>query len=275
MAKLHFDRNDDFRAIIRRPVEQIPTGWTNYVFRTTGRGPQYVVRFPRDEYWVETIKKEHWFNKFIRGKVPVQVVKLRLKRCGGDNPPHTPRFYSIHKLIHGQTLTEAFPRMTDAQKRVLASDIVKYIRALNAVDIKKIKLPLFSTFCEGVARQTNDPTFNYKEIFAPLYKCEVDETKLVLTHGDFNIGNIIVDDNMRMVAVLDYAFACRFVPAYADLAVVLTRLPRPFHDILVAEYENTGEKLDRALLDAIINVRLEIEKDYARYMVKTHPDIQF
>ncbi|MCL2621747.1 MAG: hypothetical protein FWD32_01800, partial [Firmicutes bacterium] len=73
MENKFFTLADNFDTLIKSKlnnvvsISKIPTGWTNYVFTaTTKSGAEYIFRFPRDYYWVDTLEKENWFNKFIK-----------------------------------------------------------------------------------------------------------------------------------------------------------------------------------------------------------------
>jgi len=270
MTKQYFDLNDDFEAIIKSQIKtvveicKIPTGWTNYVYKaTTKRGAAYIFRFPRNDFWVASLKKEIWFNKFIKDKVSFKTVNLKYKK-------HQGRGYSMHRFLNGFTLTEAYPQMNETQKRELSRDIATYIQELSRVDVSAVKLPLFSEFHIGLARQNDDKDYNYMEIFVPLFRKEKDG--LVLVHGDFNPGNILVNKKFKMIAVLDYAFASRSAGP-ADLAVLLARTPPEFREYIISEYDKTSDEKISVVLDEFINVRLEVEKDQIKYMARCHKDV--
>jgi len=275
MAKQHFDLNDDFEAIIKTQLRnvaeicKIPTGWTNYVYKaTTQKGASYIFRFPRHDFWVESLKKEVWFNKFIKDKTKFKTVNIKYKKFDG-------RGYGVHRFVKGITMAEGYQQMATKQKQILARDITNYILSLQAVDVREIDLPTFSEFHIGLADVNGDEKYNYMEIFKPLFDKEKDKKKLVLVHGDFNPGNILVNKKFKMIGVLDYAFAS-VSAGPADLAVLLTRPPyrTDFYNYMIAEYEKASKKkVDKKMLDEFIKARVEIEADYVKYMARCHKDV--
>lgn len=271
MTKLYFDLNDDFEAIIKArlrnviDVSKIPTGWTNYVYKaTTQNGASYIFRFPRHDFWIDSLKKEVWFNRFIKDKTGFKTVNIKYKKLGK-------RGYGMHRYINGMSLTEAFPLMNEHQKRRLAADISAYIIKLRDVNVSELKLPTFSEFLAGLAQVNGDKDYNYMEVFKPLMKKEKNTSYLV--HGDFNPGNILVNKKFKMIAVLDYAFAS-LSDGPADLSVLLARTPKDFRDLMISEYEKvSNQEVDRRVLDDYIQVRLDVEKDYINYMARCHKDV--
>jgi len=102
---------------------------------------------------------------------------------------------------------------------------------------------------------------------------EKEKSNMVLVHGDFNPGNILVNKSFKMIAVLDNAFAS-LSAGPADLSVLLARTPKEFRDLMIGEYEKkTGSKVDKRVLDDFIDIRFEVEKDYIKYMARCHPDV--
>lgn len=275
-----FKITDDFEAIIKGTVKdivgisKIPTGWTNYVFKAvTKTNHAYVFRFPRNNFFAKALEKEIIFAKFIKDKINFATVNLEYKE-------HKGRGYSVHSFIDGFSLTEAYPLMNAQQKRILARDVAAYIATMQKVGdsllASKIPapcaLPKFSDFLIGLAAVNSDPNYNYMEIFAPLLAQE--KACNFLVHGDLNPGNIVVDKNYKMIAVLDYAFvsySCNLI----DLACTTARLPRDFRDIMIKEFEiATKTTVSGSELDALINIRFEVEMDYIRYMAVHHPDVE-
>lgn len=271
MTKQYFNLKDDFEAIIRARLKgvaeicKIPTGWTNYVYKATVQsGAAYIFRFPRHDFWVESLKKEVWFNKFIRDKISVKTANIKYKEFEG-------RKFSMHRFIKGLTLTEAYPQMTEKQKKILARDIADYILSLRAVNVRGLGLPTFSEFLIGLSHVNNDKNYDYMNLFKPLLGKE--KSNIVLVHGDFNPGNIVVNKKFKMIAVLDYAFAS-LSAGPADLSVLLARTPKDFRGLVLCEYEKkTGKKINSNVLDSFINVRIEVEKDYIKYMARCHLDV--
>jgi aminoglycoside phosphotransferase (APT) family kinase protein len=267
MIKKYFDLSDDFESIIFNnlvgvlEIAKIPTGWTNYVFVATTKNGKYVFRFPRNNFFSEALEKEIDFNRFIRNKIAVKTPNLQKKLAGG-------RPYSMHKMIAGSVLTEIYNKLTLDEKKQLASDIADYLVALQKIKPTKFKLEPVSIFLTNLAK-VNNADYNYS-ILNPLKEME---KRAVLSHGDFNPGNIILGNNRRLLAVLDYAFVSYSCPEN-DLSRVIGRLPKDFRDIMIHAYElksyTTIHNLD---IDKLIYIWKYVEEDYIDYMRKCHPDV--
>ena len=274
MKKDYFTLQDDFVAIIKSQVpdcvniEKIPTGWTNYVFRANcADGSALVFRFPRNNFFAEALKKEIVFTPYVKKLLTVNTIDITYKF-------HDGRGYSIHNFINGYTLTESCLLMNEQQIKVFCDDIANYINQLRQVDVTKVpdlRQETLSQFLIDLATVNNDPDYDLG-LFNPLIQQE--QKQLVTTHGDFNPGNIILDKDYKLVAVLDYAFICRSAPL-ADLSVLLARVPAKFHTPLITSYQNvTKQKVDKHELGQLVQIRKEVELDYIKYMLREHPDVK-
>jgi aminoglycoside phosphotransferase (APT) family kinase protein len=273
MTKNYFDLDDDFEGIIREQLDthditKIKTGWTNYVYKATTNDGAYVFRFPRNDFFASALIREVEFTKYIKGKTGFASTDIEYKK-------HDGRGYSVHKFMSGYTLTEAYTSMTVKQKRTLATDIARYIYTLQNTKIIGMELPVFSDFLCGLAKVNNDDEYDCDEIFKSLYQQEeAMGSKLLLTHGDFNPGNILLNENYEMFAVLDYAFIS-YSCALPDLACVIARVPADFKDMLIQEYENiSNTHVEIEKLNDLIYIRQEVEKDYIKYMARCHKDVE-
>lgn len=85
-------------------------------------------------------------------------------------------------------------------------------------------------------------------------------------HGDLNPGNIIIDENNHIAAVIDFGFA-GFGNKYFDIARIIGRLPVGFKNEIINSYESISkEKLDYKLLDTEIDIWNDIDGGYINYM---------
>ena len=71
MNTVFYTVNDDFKAIVESTVgeiaqmNQISTGWTNFVFDVKTNNGSYIFRFPRNSFFAGVLEKEVAFSKFI------------------------------------------------------------------------------------------------------------------------------------------------------------------------------------------------------------------
>ena len=269
MEQKFFTLQDDFHAIIKlnlpnvTEVHKIPTGWTNYVFRAkTKSGRNYIFRFPRNDFFANCIILEGPINRFIRNKVGVKTANLKLLTDKG-------RTFSMHPMIKGKVLQDAFPKLNQDQKKQLATDIAKYISSIQKIKPPGYTCPTASVFLAGL-EEVNGKGYGEKAL-ERLRQMEVQTMTPV--HGDLNPGNIIVDDSGQIVAVLDYAFltcSCKL----HDLARICGRLPSDFRETMVAAFEKEfNTKVNTDDMDYLIDLWTVIENDYKDYMFRCHPDI--
>ena len=268
-----FTINDNFDRIIRQhlanivSIEKIVTGWTNFVFiAKNARGVRYICRFPRNDFFADCLLKEIPFNRFVRNKVKVKTTWQNMHTdCG--------RAFSVHRMIPGAVLQDAYPNMTNEQKRTLAKDLATYICAFQEIKLKPMPVghASASEFLINLGTVNNSPDFD-KTRFDGLIRMEAQHS--VPVHGDLNPGNIIVDESGRMIAVLDYAFVTHSAPIN-DVARIIGRLPSCFRPLMISAYQTaSGHNVDEADMDYLIDLWTYVENDYKEYMIRECPDIK-
>lgn len=261
----HFSVNDDFERIIKGvfpsadKICQVSTGWTNFVFVVKVQKEKYVFRFPRNDFFLKVLKKEAKFCDFLQNlKLKVQTPKLKLFFDKG-------RVFSVHKMIEGKPLSCC--HLLPHQKRRLAKDSCEFLKTLSQAKTRQ-HLPSASRFLQELSLVSGEG-YDLKH-HATLEKIEKQE-KHVLSHGDFNPGNLLVKRG-KLVAVLDFAFASRSSPKN-DLARIIGRLPKNYKKCFLSEYQKIFGKIDQNELDELISMWHYVEKRYVMYIKKAHPDI--
>ena len=269
MDKKYFILSEDFEGIIRAHlanvsyVEKIPTGWTNFVFvATTTGGEKYICRFPRNDFFADCLVKEVPITGFMRGHVLVNTVEQRLAKHEGRN-------FSIHKMVSGQVMQDTYPSLNFKQKKKLAGEIADYILSVQNINPPNgLVAQLASEFLYNLSK-VNNGDYDYSK----LDRLRELEKNPVLVHGDLNPRNIILDQDGRLVAVLDYAFVT-FSCDINDLARVIGQSPKDFYEIMVDAFEaRTGKKVNRSDLDYLIDLWNYVSQDYVSYMLREHPDV--
>jgi homoserine kinase type II len=272
MVKKYFSLDENFNKMIENAlpgkkinsVMPVSTGWTNIVFEVNTDDGNYFFRFPRDDFWVRTIVKDCQFANYIYGKTNFNTVDLRLKK---DNS----RAFSVHKKIEGKALTEKMNNLSSEEVKKVSYEIAEFMYQLHT--IKYDKNQIFTTdniglnlvdFLDELVNlhlSSEDKKFwKYSEFSKKDNNC--------LVHGDLNPGNIILDENNNISAVIDFGFG-GFGNKYFDIARIIGRLPANFKSEIINSYESiSNEKLDYDLLNTEINVWNNIDNGYIKYMKK-------
>ena len=272
MIKKFFVPDEDFATVIKnalpdreiKKLNLINTGWTNIVYEAETEDGNFFFRFPRDDFWIRTIVKDCEFAKFIKGKTTYTTSDLRL--LNNNN-----RFFSMHKKVKGQALTEKMNDLNEKEIEQLSREIADFMHQLHSVKFKReeifscnnIGLDLVDFLNELIEMhldQENKIFWKYKEFSQKDNSC--------LVHGDFNPGNIIVDENNHIAAVIDFGFG-GFGNKYFDISRIIGRLPASYKEPIIRNYEQiSGEKLDYSMLEEETNIWSDIDSGYIKYMQK-------
>lgn len=270
MKKTYFSLDEDFEKIIKNTlndkevtaINQITTGWTNIVFEVATTEGNYFFRFPRDEFWIKVIVKDYQFAKFIYGKTDFETVRLML--FYDNNRP-----FSVHKKIEGYSLASKMNELTQEQVNIISNDISKFMYQIHNVkfdkneifDIDNIGLNLIDFLDEllKVHVHPEDKKFwKYDEFNKKEHSC--------LVHGDLNSSNILLDENNRVSAIIDFGFG-GFGNKYFDIARIIGRCPTNFKDEIVKSYESLSHnKIDETVLNTEIDIWTNIDNAYINYM---------
>lgn len=270
MKKTYFSLDEDFEKIIKNTlndkevtsINQITTGWTNIVFEVATTEGNYFFRFPRDDFWIKVIVKDYQFAKFIYGKTDFETVRLML--FYDNNRP-----FSVHKKIEGCSLASKMNELTQEEIKIVSNDIAKFMYQMHNVkfdkneifDINNIGLNLIDFLDEllNVHVSSLDKEFwNYDEFR------KKDDSFLV--HGDLNSSNILLDENNRVSAIIDFGFG-GFGNKYFDIARIIGRCPDNFKDEIINSYESLSqENIDKNVLNTEIDIWTNIDNAYINYM---------
>ena len=271
MGKSYFSLDEDFEKIIKEAVKdktinklnQISTGWTNIVYEVDTNCGSFFFRFPRDDFWSRTIVKDYEFTNYIYGKTNFETVKLELLYDNG-------RPFSMHKKIEGTTLADKIESLNDDEISEISKEISKFMFELHNLDFNKngifktnnIGLNLVDFLDELLnVHASKEDTVFWK------YSEEAKQNNNCLVHGDFNLSNILLNENNHVSAIIDFGFA-GFGNRYDDIARVLSRsCPENFRNGIVTNYEKLlNNSLDYSALDNGISTWKDIDSAYINYM---------
>ncbi len=238
--------------------EHILTGWTNIVIEVETNDGNYFFRFPRNPFWSRMIEKDAAVCNFVEGKTSFYTPQMKLCRDEKGRP------FSVHKKIEGYTLGDRIYHLSHTALAGVAYDTAKFIKELSGIDLRgapeKVKYPL-SDFLHEL-----DYEHYASHIDADHEFIKSTETGQ-LVHGDLNLGNILLDENDKMIGVIDFCFAGTGNPQM-DTARVLSRpVPEEFETEFLAQFDDNSQV--SRMKDAWKN----IDNGYAEH-IRTHfPEI--
>lgn len=239
-------------------LEHILTGWTNIVIEVTTNEGNYFFRFPRNPFWSKMIVKDAAVCNFVEGKTSFYTPGMQLHYDQKNRP------FSVHKKIEGYTLGDRIYHLSHTALTGAAYDIAKFIKELSSIDLKNapeiVKYPL-SDFLKQLDYDHYDTHIDKDHAYIK----KTDGKKLV--HGDFNLGNILLNDDDKVIGVIDFCFAGTGNPNM-DVARILSRpVPAEFEQAFLKEFTNLPEI--RRMKTAWQN----IDNGYANH-IRTHfPEI--
>ena len=266
----YFTTSDNFKSIIESEVgkveslNQISTGWTNFVYEVISESGEYIFRFPRNDFFSGVLEKEVAFSQFLKGKIKTPTSNIRL--CY-----HNGRPFTCHSKISGKSLTSAYNSLNDSDKKRIADQVSEFIYELQQIPVEEVPLELETTseFLANLSH-VDDVYYDFSK-HDNLVRLEND--KMVLNHADLNPGNILVDENNNVCAIIDFAFVSKSSDIN-DVSRLIGRLPADFHEIMLDSYNKRFDSnitMDEVL--SIVSVWNYVEEHYINYMRENQPEI--
>lgn len=239
-------------------TEQILTGWTNIVIEVTTDQGSYFFRFPRNPFWSRMIVKDAKVCNFVDGKTSYYTPQMKL--CYDKD--HRP--FSVHQKIEGYTLGDRIYHLSHTALTGAAYDVAKFIKELSSIDLKKapkeVKYPL-SDFLKEL-----DYEHYAKHIDKDHEYIKATEQKKFV-HGDLNLGNILLDENDKVIGVIDFCFAGMGNPQMDEARILSRPVPKEFESTFLAQFKDTDE------IDRMKTAWKNIDAGYADHIRTNYPEI--
>ncbi|MBR2741736.1 phosphotransferase [Candidatus Saccharibacteria bacterium] len=244
------------KAVLK--TEHILTGWTNIVIEVTTDKGAFFFRFPRNPFWSKMIVKDAKVCNFVEGKTSYYTPQMKLYYDAKGRP------FSVHKKIEGYTLGDRIYHLSHTAITGVAYDVAKFIKELSGIDLSKapeeVKYPL-SDFLHELDYEHYD-----KHIDADHKYIKKTEGSF-LVHGDLNLGNILLDENDKVVGVIDFCFAGTGNPNMDVARIVSRPAPKEFEEAFLSQFDDTKEisRMKKAWQD--------IDNGYAEHIRTNFPEI--
>ena len=239
-------------------TKHIITGWTNIVIEVTTNRGAFFFRFPRNPFWSKMIVKDATVCNFVEGKTSFYTPQMELHYDSKKRP------FSVHKKIEGYTLGDRIYHLSHTALTGAAYDVAKFIKELSGLDLSKapakVKYPL-SDFLKELDYQHYDQHIDADHAY-------IKETELKkLVHGDLNLGNILLDENDKVIGIIDFCFAGTGNPNMDAARIISRPAPKEFEKAFLSQFDNTAEI--HRMRDAWHN----IDQGYAAHIKSHFPEI--
>ena len=274
MNSTFFTETEDLYSILaneifgldKKNIKKISTGWTNIVLDIQLNNESYIAKLPRDDFWAKHIIKDANASNFVRNNIGLKTGEMKI--FYNNNRP-----FSIHKKIEGNALTERLNNLNNEKISNISKKLAKIFYLFHSFNISKLPQELKIRYFDFVSKL---PKLNEKEYDFSYFNGLLNDEKLeeqVFIHGDLNIGNVILNKNDNVVAIIDYSF-CGLGDIYTDLSILSCRINEDFFDRVIFEYQKISKKnLDMKKMEDRKQLRQYIEKEYIAFMKIKHPEI--
>ena len=239
-------------------TKHILTGWTNIVIEVTTDAGAYFFRFPRNPFWSKMIIKDAAVCNFVDGKTSYYTPQMKLCYDAKKRP------FSVHKKIEGYTLGDRIYHLSHTAITGVAYDVAKFIKELSNIDLssapKEVKYPL-SKFLYELDHKHYDQLIDADHGYIKATE------KNNLVHGDLNLGNILLDENDKVIGVIDFCFAGTGNPNM-DVARMISRpAPKEFEQEFLSYFEDKKE------IRRMKTAWEHIDNGYAEHIRANFPEI--
>ncbi|MDF1507076.1 phosphotransferase [Robertmurraya sp. DFI.2.37] len=234
-------------------VTTFAKGFDNTAFLINDR---YVFRFPRREIAGELIKIENRLLPNIAPSLPLEIPKPQYI---GETQSDFPWAFSGYEHLGGM-IPEKLTREQRMKSTIILAEFLRKLHNfplqhaeklqipydnLGRLDLKKRK-PLLIERINSLKTENRLSDGLYSSLLQFITTVEdtfVDEKK-VLVHGDLHLRNMLVDDEGKITAVLDWGDTHIGSPAI-DLSIAYSYLPSESRDVFFQAYGDGEEEIKK------------------------------
>ncbi|KAI6236963.1 hypothetical protein M3Y95_00214900 [Aphelenchoides besseyi] len=205
------------------------------------------------------IDREYRIQQALEGKVPVAKMIAYVQNVLDTD------FY-LMEYISGQIFTDAnLDSLTADSRRKVHEELIRVLARLHSVDWRQVGLENYGKEGNGVSRNLERWIKNYELARTPnspdlddliqklRSRCPSSATTIV--HGDFRLDNVIFDENLRIVAILDFELATLGDPI-TDLAQLLFHYYAPDRQVVFTPLRRNPSLRSRGIPDVDEQLRL-------------------
>jgi aminoglycoside phosphotransferase (APT) family kinase protein len=214
-----------------KKIEFKPAGFTNFVFEVKCRQGNFIVRIAAIASRFKDFQKEQWaVDKVKKLGVPVAEI-LEVGNEIVDLP------YMLQKKIDGKEATNHPDRLRILFELGHYAQLIHTIHTTNygnSFDWSKNRLSKNKTWKEYLLEEFNIhqrieilkenemlTKTQVKKISSLATKMEKWKEGPVLNHGDLRLKNVIIDNNGKLLALIDWEHCCSNMAPYWDLSIAL------------------------------------------------------
>lgn len=241
-------------------IHYIETGWTNIVADVRTNQSEYIFRFPKNTFFANVMVKDCVFCELICGKMPCPTPDIKL--FIDKNRP-----FSMHKKIRGVPLSsQRFAILSRNEKEIIAKDCAEFLRKLHALPISTLPIEYHETLNDFLINLASVHNGNYDFSKHNNLKNMEKSHKLCIVHGDFNSGNILIDDNNQVAAIIDFAFVSLSIPE-VDIGRFWGRTKGEFGKLLAEAYGH----YDMKHITEVVDLFNYVDTRYIDYLIHNSP----
>lgn len=203
-------------------VRRVGSGWDNAAFLVE---EHLIFRFPQRDVAAPLMERE---NRLLPLLAPSLPIPIPTPRYIGVPQGSYPWPFAGYEILLGVTACTREPN--DAERRVLAEDLARFLRALHDVDPQ----PLIEAGLPQDLIGRLDPS-----------RLKVDDEPLdgprCVVHGDLYARHVLLDASKRLSGVIDWG-DLHYGQAAVDLMAVHQMIPPHHHEAFLAIYGPVDER---------------------------------
>lgn len=205
-------------------------GLNNSVFAVDHHEGQFVVRFGGDDTSLDTFQKEHWaIERAAEHGIPVAPI-LHVGEEDG-------RPYMVMELIEGTVATELAENLGILEElgkwaaEIHTIDTEGFGHVFDWADASRPRLPDWQTYLrEELNLESRLQVLDTHEMLtseqikglrSALEQADDHKLPSHLNHGDLRLKNVMVDDEGKILAIIDWEFCTSNLTPLWDLAIAL------------------------------------------------------